>query len=135
MERPNVGSNPLSHERVQSWKSQLKGGEPGAIFVKLPQHWVEPTNFLDTSPVLKEATNRLFGTTKRVTSVVFYHCPIIFLGDQVHNMILIHEFVNPNHGFDKQKSWELFPTNGSAFRITNIGLSLPSPNWRALARV
>jgi hypothetical protein len=87
--------------------NNLPPDEPGIVFVKVPQTW------LDNEEIRRGiyATVRDFlRNTKRVVSVVVYTVVVIEL--KADKMMLMrhrfHEFENPDHRFDRSKSWVLF---------------------------
>lgn len=81
--------------------------EPGIVFVKVPQTWLENE---EVRRGVYATVRDFLRNTKRVVSVVVYAVVVIAL--KAEKMMLMrhrfHEFENPDHRFDRSKSWVLF---------------------------
>ena len=87
--------------------NNLPPDEPGAVFVKVPQEWLED----ETMRRGIYATVRDFlRNTQRVVTVVIYAVVVKELKEE--KMMLMrhrfHEFENSQHRFDESQSWVLF---------------------------
>jgi hypothetical protein len=87
--------------------NNLPPDEPGAVFVKVPQSWLE-------DDVVRHGIYATVGeflrNTKRVVTVVIYAVVVKELKEE--KMMLMrhrfHEFENAGHRFDRGQSWVLF---------------------------
>jgi hypothetical protein len=87
--------------------NNLPPDEPGIVFVKVPQTWLENG---EIRRGIYTTVHDFLRNTKRVVSVVVYAVVVIELKAQ--KMMLMshrfHEFENPEHRFDQSKSGVLF---------------------------
>jgi hypothetical protein len=87
--------------------NNLPADEPGAVFVKVPQSWLDDEQ---TRRAIYATVGDFLRNTKRVVSVVVYTVVMKELKDQAM-MLMRHrfkEFENPSHRFDQSKNWTLF---------------------------
>jgi hypothetical protein len=85
----------------------LPSDEPGAVFVKVPQSWLE------AEPIRRgiyATVGEFLRNTKRVVTVVIYAIVVTELKEE--NMMLMrhrfHEIENTGHRFDRSQNWVLF---------------------------
>ena len=87
--------------------NNLPPDEPGIVFVKVPQNWLEQEHMRKG---LYTAVGEFLRKTERIVSVVVYTTVTVELPDK--KMMLLrhrfHEFLNPSHRFDRTKDWALF---------------------------
>ncbi len=87
--------------------NNLPPDKPGAVFVKVPQTWLEDDA---TRRAIYTTVGGFLRNTKRVVTVVVYAVVVKELKEE--KMMLMrhrfHEFENPDHRFDRGKSWVLF---------------------------
>jgi hypothetical protein len=87
--------------------NNLPPDEPGAVFVKVPSAWLDDNA---TRRAIVATVKDFLRNTQRVVTVVVYTVVMIQLEGQAM-MLMRHrfqEFENPNHRFDRSKSWALF---------------------------
>ena len=101
--RPDTIKNSLNKAR----SNNLPPDEPGIVFVKVPQDWLEQ-NYVRKG--IYAAVEEFLRNTKRIVSVVVYTTVTTKLSDK--EMMLLrhrfHEFPNASHRFDRRKNWTLF---------------------------
>jgi len=87
--------------------NNLPQDEPGAVFVKVPQSWLEDET---VRRGIYATVGDFLRNTKRVVTVVIYAVVVKELKEE--KMMLMrhqfHEFSNPDHRFDQSQSWVLF---------------------------
>jgi hypothetical protein len=87
--------------------NNLPPDEPGAVFVKVPQSWLEDE---PTRRAIYATVRDFLRNTKRVVTVVIYAVVVKELKEK--KMMLMrhrfHEFENADHRFDRSNSWVLF---------------------------
>jgi len=107
-------------------RGQLPTDEPGIVFVKLPQEWLNPANqdVVFTGEML-DAVADFFRNTERVVLVVFYVFHIDHLADHARNRHAILECPNPGHRFDRNADWRLM--SGEEFADPFV-----DRNWRSV---
>jgi hypothetical protein len=87
--------------------NNLPPNEPGAVFVKLPQIWLEDDAMRRS---IYAAVGDFLRNTKRVVTVVIYAIVVKELKEEKMTLMRhrFHEFENGVHRFDQSKSWALF---------------------------
>ncbi len=93
---------------LEKARSQLPLDQPGIVFVKVPQEWLDPTqqDAAFTGEML-DAVADFFRNTKRVVLAVFYVFHIEHGPTHTANRHAILERVNPAHRFDPAVEWRL----------------------------
>ena len=103
--------NPAALGRIlESARSKsLPRDEPGLIFVKVPQEWIDASGVL---PDCANVVQNFLRQTERVVSVVVY-APIIQHSEGIVSYrYLMGEFDNNKHRFDMSMSWRVFDNIG-----------------------
>jgi len=117
----------IQHSLQAARKKNLPRDEPGIVFVKVPQTWLETSDV--RRGLVKVASDFLRNDTERVVLVVFY-CSVYFLLEEQRMMVLRHlleEVENPKHRFARAKSWRLF----KGFEVPHEWNGMP-PKWHRL---
>ena len=104
---PEMRAETILNALRKARSNNLPPNEPSAVFVKVPQEWLE----YETVRRGIYATVRDFlRNTQRVVTVVIYAVVVKQLKEE--KMMLMrhrfHEFENFQHRFDKSQSWVLF---------------------------
>ncbi len=87
--------------------NNLPPDRPGAVFVKVPQGWLDDEAMRRG---IYAAVAEFLRNTKRVVTVVIYAVVVNELKEE-KTMLMRHrfrEFENSDHRFDRSKSWALF---------------------------
>jgi hypothetical protein len=101
---PRSVKDSLDHAR-----KQLPSGKPSAIFLKVPQSWMETE---DRSLVLYSVVERFLFGTSRVICVLIY-CGFIEPTERgPRDGFTILQMTNSRHRFDKKIHWGLVPASG-----------------------
>lgn len=107
IESGEVRPEPIRHALETARKKNLPPNEPGIVFVKVPQKWLE---YADVRHGLVDVATHFLRNTKRIVLVTLY-CSVQFPAPGQQLMVLRHlqeEVENSNHRFDMTKSWRLF---------------------------
>jgi hypothetical protein len=116
----------IRHSLQAARKKNLPNDEPGIVFVKVPQTWLESP---DARHGLVKVASDFLRNTKRVVLVVLY-CLVYFTHQEQRMMVIRHlleEVENPNHRFDPTKSWRLF----KGFQVPPEWNGMP-PHWHRI---
>jgi hypothetical protein len=105
IESSEIRPDAIRHALETARKKNLPRDEPGIVFVKVPQAWVEVREIPNE---LMDVAADFLRQTERVVLVVLY-CLVQFPkhGLTVHRP-LVDEVENPKHRFDMAKTWRLF---------------------------
>jgi len=107
VEESQIRPESIRHALETARKRNLPKDEPGIVFVKVPQAWIEQTNVLgEVTAVVRDFLRQ----TQRMVLVVLYSPLFILRNDQKMMWMrhLFHEIENQVHRFDCGKSWLLF---------------------------
>jgi len=92
--------NTLDHARKQFPKDR-----PSAIFVKIPQKWLEKPA---TGAVLNQLAQQFLRGTQRVVSIKLYVGHVHYSDGSLTQSHNFHEISNPNNRFDAKRDWNMF---------------------------
>jgi len=92
---------------LHSARGQLPKDRPGIVFVKMPQHWMDLTEFKLIGD-LREITTDFLRGTQRVVSIKYYVSTLDFENNGVRHKHGFIELNNPNNKFDPTRNWALF---------------------------
>ena len=126
IESGEVRPEPIRHALETARKKNLPPNEPGIVFVKVPQKWLE---YADVRHGLVDVATHFLRNTKRIVLVTLY-CSVQFPAPGQQLMVLRHlqeEVENSNHRFDMTKSWRLF----KGFRVP-VGWNGMPPKWHRI---
>jgi hypothetical protein len=101
--RAETVRNSLNKARTNN----LPSDQPGIVFVKVPQAWLEQQ---EVRLGIRDVVNAFLRNTERIVSIVVYATHMMAVADNTM-MLMRHrfeEFPNPKHRFDMSKSWTLF---------------------------
>jgi len=105
-----IESGEFSAESVKNTlkkgKKQLPENMPGILFVKLPQHWMERTDF---AGVMRQVAKDFLRQTTRIVSVKYYVSTLDFNGKYMRHRHAYDEINNPANKFDPNRDWRIFP--------------------------
>jgi hypothetical protein len=87
---------------------QMPDNVPCAIFVKVPQGWVLPSQSIGLNDTLERILARYFGNTKKIVLAVFYAKVVDYGRDVTAIRHIALEKENPNSTFSRLRSWKLF---------------------------
>jgi hypothetical protein len=120
--RPETIRNALEKAR----RENLPKNEPGIIFVKVPQTWVENEITLKG---ISETVREFLRNTRRIVSAIIYTAAVSKLEGQETTPIGLRfvEYDNPTHRFDTTKSWVLFRD----FKVPDEWGGMP-PKWHRI---
>ncbi len=107
IENSEIRPDAIRHALKTARKKNLPRDEPGIVFVKVPQTWLQ---FSDERHRLVDVAADFLRQTERAVLVVLY-CSVQFpvKGQQLIAMRHLQDEVeNPKHRFDMTKSWRLF---------------------------
>jgi len=97
----------LRHPLDAARSKNLPADQPGIVFIKVPQVWLDEVSVRRR---MDEVVNDFLRGTQRIVSVVVYATVLVHLPKQ-EMMWMRHQFreiTNPNHRFDQSKNWALF---------------------------
>jgi hypothetical protein len=92
-------------------RKQLPEDQPGIIFVKVPQHWLEVP---EIRAALKDEATKFFRGTSRVVSVKYYTDHYLHVRDGIVHTHLYREIDNPKNRFDPNRNWKLLQSGDPA---------------------
>src|SRR3990167_5592670 len=106
-EESEVRPESIRHALEPARKRNLPKDKPGIVFVKVPQAWIEQPNVLGKDTAIARDFLR---QTKRIVLVVLYSSVLILRKEEkmIWMRHLHREVENPEHRFDRTKSWLLF---------------------------
>jgi hypothetical protein len=126
------GSNYAKASLLNSLKKaqkQLPSNQPGIVFVKVPQQWVDlTTGNIGVGTDMSETLTNFFQRTKRIVLVVFY-VKLTFPGPQgtyIHYVALERE--NPQSRYAQDRSWRLFDEDKEADWV-NFACLMDGNHW------
>jgi hypothetical protein len=107
LEGTAIRAETIKNSLNKARSNNLPPDEPGIVFVKVPQNWLEQEH---VRKGIYTAMEEFLRKTERIVSVVVYTTVTMELPDK--KMMLLrhrfHEFLNPSHRFDRTKNWALF---------------------------
>jgi hypothetical protein len=127
MESSEIRPDAVRHALETARKKNLPKDEPGIVFVKVPQTWLE---FREVRQGLANVAAEFLRQTDRVVLVALY-CTVHFLHEEKQLMVFRHlqeEVENPRHRFDMTKSWRLFD---KGFEVPREWNGMP-PKWHRI---
>lgn len=126
LEGTEIRAETIMNALRKARSNNLPPHEPGSVFVKVPQTWLEDE---PTRRGIYDIVRDFLRNTKRVVTVVVYAVVVKELPD--HNMMLMrhrfHEFENPDHRFDRSENWVLFRD----YKVPDEWGGVP-PNWHRI---
>jgi len=126
IESSEVRPEAIRHALETARKKNLPPDEPGIVFVKVPQRWLE---FADVRHGLVDVATDFLRNTKRVVLVALY-CSVQSPAAGQQLMVLRHlqeEVESTNHRFDRTRSWRLF----KGFQVPAGWNGMP-PKWHRI---
>jgi hypothetical protein len=126
IENSEIQPRAIRHALETARKRNLPKDEPGIVFVKVPQSWLE---FEHVRHGLARTGRDFLRQTERIVLVVFY-CSVHFLlkgQELVAIRHLVEEIENPKHRFDGGKDWRLF----RSFKVPREWNGMP-PKWQRI---
>jgi hypothetical protein len=107
LEGTAIRAETIKNSLNKARSNNLPPDEPGIVFVKVPQNWLEQEH---VRKGFYTAVEEFLRKTERIVSVVVYTTVTMELPNK--KMMLLrhrfHEFLNPSHRFDRTKDWALF---------------------------
>lgn len=107
LEATEMRAETILNSLKKARSNNLPSDQPGVIFVKVPQAWLEDEGMRQG---IYATVRDFLRNTKRIVSVVVYAVLVTELKER--EMMLIrhrfHEFDNEEHRFDNSKNWMLF---------------------------
>jgi hypothetical protein len=119
VENSEMRPDAIYHALTTARRKNLPPDQPGIVFVKVPQSWLESE---EERHGLVNVAQDFLRQTERVVLVALY-VNVYFFHKQQQLMVfrhLVDEVENPKHRFDQTKSWRLFK-----------GFSVP-PEWNGM---
>ena len=86
-------------------RRQLPEDQPGIAFVKIPNAWMQESDFDATALA---AARDFLRNTRRIVSVKYYVAEITTDGQMMRHRHLYKEISNPNTNFGQNKNWDVF---------------------------
>jgi len=121
-----VRSGKTIAKSLEKARSQLPPDQPGIVFVKVPQEWLDPADQdVAFNGEMLDAVAAFFGSTERVVLAVFYVFHLDHVATHTRNRHAILELPNPDHRFDRAVDWRLMA--GEDFRDPFV-----DRNWRSV---
>jgi hypothetical protein len=90
---------------LEDARKQLPKDRPGIIFVKIPQEWMEVSDFTIQA---REIAQKFFRKTERIVSIKYYVQPIAFTDGFLVHRHGYKEYSNPKTRFGNNQNWDLF---------------------------
>jgi hypothetical protein len=126
IENSDIRPAAIRHALETARKKNLPKDEPGIVFVKVPQTWLQ---FSDVRHGLVDVAAEFLRQTERIVLIALY-CAVQFpvQGQQLTVMRHLQEEIeNPKHRFDMTKSWRLF----KGFQVPAKWNGMP-PKWQRI---
>ncbi len=123
IESSEIRPDAIRHALETARKKNLPKDEPGIVFVKVPQTWLQ---FADVRHGLVDVAADFLRQTERIVLVALY-CSAQFPAKEHRLTVMRHlqeEVENPKHRFDMTKSWRLF----KGFQVPREWNGMP-PKW------
>jgi hypothetical protein len=126
IENSEIRPEAIHHALETARKKNLPKDQPGIVFVKVPQTWLE---FERVRHGLVDVATDFLRQTERVVLVVLYCQVQFFVAEHQLTAVrdLVEEVENPEHRFDGTKSWRLFKD----FRVPPKWNGMP-PKWHRI---
>jgi hypothetical protein len=104
MDTTPLGSKTIINT-LRAARKQLPEDRPGAVFVKVPPHWMNDPQFAN---ICAAAARDFLRNTRRVVSVKFYVAPLTFENGFLKQEHAYREISNPVTNFGNDKNWNIF---------------------------
>ncbi len=106
--------------RLKAAQAQLPADRPGVIMCKLPAPWIHDLSDARGVRAMESAAESFLRQTERVVSVICWHNVAKDFGGLDATLVLLREFLNPTHRFDRSHNWKVLGPEVSNVIWTNL---------------